>query len=227
MVPTARVISIGALSSHPLWHEPAAVRTGHATTTLVAGKDMMLIVDPSLPPAMLEARLSERSPVRSPQVTHVFLTSATDEHMRGLAAFPRATWMALETEIAAARANTHEDLGLALEHPEDGGVEPLEDRLALLERLRPAEDCITQGVDLFPLAGVTPGSCGILVSQPTRTILLAGDAVATREHLADAKVLPHCWNRELAQDSFAEAIEIADVIVPGRDNILLNPTRAR
>jgi glyoxylase-like metal-dependent hydrolase (beta-lactamase superfamily II) len=135
--------------------------------------------------------------------------------------------MALETEIAAARANTHEDLGLALEHPEDGGVEPLEDRLALLERLRPAEDCITQGVDLFPLAGVTPGSCGILVSQPTRTILLAGDAVATREHLAGAMVLPHCWDRESAQNSLAEAIEIADVIVPGRDNILLNPTRAR
>jgi glyoxylase-like metal-dependent hydrolase (beta-lactamase superfamily II) len=86
---------------------------------------------------------------------------------------------------------------------------------------------MTQGVDLFPLAGVTPGSCGILVSQPTRTILIAGDAVATREHLEDAQVLPYCWDRKSAQDSFAEAIEIADIIVPGRDNILLNPTRAR
>jgi glyoxylase-like metal-dependent hydrolase (beta-lactamase superfamily II) len=187
----------------------------------------MLIVDPSLPPSILGARLSERSPVQPSQVSHVFLTSATDEHMRGLAAFPDAQWLAFETEIAAARAATHEDLSLALEHPEDGGVEPLEHRLAMLDRLRPAEDTIAQGVDLFPLAGATPGCCGILVSQPTRTVLIAGDAVASREHVADAQVLPHCWNREAAQSSFAEAIEIADVIVPGRDNILLNPTRAR
>ena len=60
---------------------------------------------------------------------------------------------------------------------------------------------------------------------PTRTVLIAGDAVATIEHLEQGKVLPHCVNLAQAQESFKEAIEIADVIIPGRDNIVLNPLR--
>ena len=35
------------------------------------------------------------------------------------------------------------------------------------------------------------------------------------------KVLPGCHDLEKAHDSFKEAIEIADVIIPGRDNILV------
>jgi len=178
-----------------------------------------MLIDPGLPGAVLAAKLSERSPIRPSDVTHVFLTSATPDHMRGLAAFPNATWLAFETEIAAAHEAAHEALLLAEEHPEDGGVEPLRQRLALLQRLTPPEDSITQGVDLFPAAGVTPGCCGILVAEPRRTIVIAGDAVATSEHIAEAKVLPNCWNREQAQESFAEVIQIADAIVPGRDNV--------
>jgi hypothetical protein len=34
-------------------------------------------------------------------------------------------------------------------------------------------------------------------------------------------VLPECWNREQAIESFKEAIEIADVLIPGRDNVIV------
>jgi hypothetical protein len=61
--------------------------------------------------------------------------------------------------------------------------------------------------------------------QPTRTTLITGDAVATGDHLEKGQVLPGCFNREQAMESFKEAVEIADVIVPGRDNIVLNPVR--
>jgi hypothetical protein len=30
-----------------------------------------------------------------------------------------------------------------------------------------------------------------------------------------------------AQDSLVEAVEIADVIIPGHDNLIINPTRRR
>lgn len=219
MIPTVRVISIGAIASHPLWNEPPAVRTGHATTTLVQADDLRMVIDPGLPSAVLAAKLSERSPLQPRDVTHVFLTSATPDHMRGLAAFPHARWLAFETEIAAAHAAAHEALLLAQDHPEDGGVGPLTQRLELLQRLAAADDTIAGGVDLFPAAGVTPGCCGILVAEPRRTIVIAGDAVATSEHIADAKVLPTCWDRAQAQESFAECVQIADAIVPGRDNI--------
>ena len=51
---------------------------------------------------------------------------------------------------------------------------------------------------------------------------LAGPTV---EHLERGQVLPSCASIEQAQESFGEAVEIADVIVPGRDNIILNPLR--
>ncbi|MDP7071077.1 MAG: MBL fold metallo-hydrolase [Phycisphaerales bacterium] len=222
MIPTARVISIGALPSHPLWNETTPVRTGHATTTLVEHDGFTMIVDPGLPPQVLAARLSERAPVSPDEVTHVFLTSFTDDTMRGIAAFPQASWLAFDVEIASTQAALREALAFAEAHPEDGGVRPLQDRLSILDRVHPAEDAIAAGVDIFPLAGVTPGTCGVLLAQPRHTVLIAGDAVATQEHLSEAKVLPTCWDREKAQESFGEAIEIADIIIPGRDNLLMN-----
>jgi hypothetical protein len=66
-----RVISIGTLSVHPLWGERTPVRTGHATTTLVRTGGKVILVDPSLPAQVLEARLAERANVKPEQITDV------------------------------------------------------------------------------------------------------------------------------------------------------------
>ena len=64
-----RVISIGTLAAHPLWgEEHGEVRTGHATTTLVATGSANILVDPSLPVPVMLARLGERSPVAADQI---------------------------------------------------------------------------------------------------------------------------------------------------------------
>jgi len=57
------------------------------------------------------------------------------------------------------------------------------------------------------------------------TTLVAGDAVGTQEHLAEGRILPGAYDAEEARTSLTEAIEIADVIIPGHDNLVLNPTR--
>ncbi|MHC4427338.1 MAG: hypothetical protein ACYS0D_01880, partial [Planctomycetota bacterium] len=80
--------------------------------------------------------------------------------------------------------------------------------------------------DLFPLPGVSPGSCGLLLPLPRATVCICGDAVATVEHLRQGKVLPECHDIEQAQESFAEVVEIADILVLGRDNVTVNPLRA-
>ena len=227
MIPNVRVISIGALATHPLWQETSAVRSGHATTSLIEAGDMRILVDPGLPAAILSARLTERAPCQPESVTHVFLTSLVTDTMRGVTAFPQARWLTWPDELEHARAATAASLEIASAHPEDGAAAPLEHQMAVLERVEGAEDQLAPSVDLFPLPGVTAGTCGILLAQPTRTILMTGDAMATREHVEAGQVLPHTANREQAMESFREALEIADVIVPGRDNILLNPTRAR
>ncbi len=78
-------------------------------------------------------------------------------------------------------------------------------------------------VDLFPLFGYTPGTCGVLVSMPTVTVLIAGDAVPTQDHFLAGQVLPDSMDLHAAQESMREVYEIADLIVPGHDNLFLNP----
>ncbi|MGA1045928.1 MAG: hypothetical protein ACO3ZY_12115 [Phycisphaerales bacterium] len=87
---TFRILSIGALGTHPLWNERAPQRPDHATTTLIVSGDARIVVDPSLPPPILEARMKERTPIRPDEVTQVFLTSFHPIRRRGLALFPNA-----------------------------------------------------------------------------------------------------------------------------------------
>lgn len=218
-----RVISIGAMASHPLWNESGEVRTGHSTTTLVSSGDCRILVDPSLPATALVARLNERSGLTPDQVTHVFLTSFEPERRRALSVFQGAQWLVHGPEQEAASAA----LGADLQDTQGSGDLELasnyERQLALLERCTEAPDKLAPGVDLFPLPGVTLGTCGLLLAQPAQTVLICGDAVPTWEHLSDGKVLPHCADLEQAQESFKEAVEIADVLVLGRDNAVVNP----
>lgn len=218
-----RLISIGTLAAHPLWNEKGQVRTGHATTVLISSAGAHILVNPSLPAPALLARISERTSLRPEDITHVFLTSFQADQRRALRAFDMALWLLHEAE----RQSVEESFQTQIAEAEDGGDEELvaliEAESDLLARCEVAADSLAPGVDLFPLPGVTPGTCGLLLAQPNMTTLICGDAVATSEHLEQGKVLPNCVSIEQAQESFREAVEIADVLIPGRDNILLNP----
>jgi glyoxylase-like metal-dependent hydrolase (beta-lactamase superfamily II) len=222
-----RIISIGALAAHSLWNERAAVRTGHCTTTLVVAGDMRMIVDPGLPPAVIAARLNERSGLRADDITHVFLTGFDDDHVRGLPAFDRAAWWLHEPELDAAveRLAALREASARLADP--AAAESLTMLLQRLDRMKPAPDQLARGVDLFPLPGVSPGTCGLLLPQAGQTVLVCGDAVPTIEHVQQRKVLPGCWDVDQAMESFREALEIADMLIPGRDNQMMNWRHAR
>lgn len=213
-VPQYRIISLGTMAANPLWNERAPVRTGHATTTLIIAGDRRIIVDPGLPVPALEQRLSERTPIRARDITDVFLTSFTPDHLRGIDLFANARWLLAEAEHDAARARLASRTGTA----EAGALESL---AGILARCQPAPDSLAGSVDLFPLPGVTTGCCGILLPLPTRTVLIAGDAVASIDHLERASILPGCEDHERAMESLREAFEIADEIVTGRDGVSL------
>jgi hypothetical protein len=89
--------------------------------------------------------------------------------------------------------------------------------------MQPAPDALAEHVDLFPLFGATPGACGILVAAPTYTALVAGDAVATLDHFLAGQVLPESFDIDAAAESMREVYEIADLIIPGHDNLFANP----
>ena len=224
-----RVVSIGALSAHPLRGERAPVRTGHATTTLILAADRRILVDPGLPLQAVAARLEERAGLKPPDITHVFLTSFNPETRRALQAFDDAVWWISSTERdhigTALVAKLHE----AAEEGDDKLRELLEQDIALLRHCEPAPDHLAddkgERVDVFPLPGVTPGLCGLLIAGARFTTLIAGDAIPTIEHLEQGKVLQEAADVDKARESFTEAIEIADLLVLGRDNIAVNPTK--
>ena len=97
---TARfdVVSIGTLSKNMLWHEKEPVRTPHATTTLIRTGKKNILIDPGLPPAVISARLYERSGLKPHQIDLVFLTNFQAAHRGGIAAFPDAKWYVHELE---------------------------------------------------------------------------------------------------------------------------------
>ena len=54
-------------------------------------------------------------------------------------------------------------------------------------------------------------------------MVIAGDAVVTAEHLRRGQVWEGCADAEAAMDSLSDLLEVADVIVPGHDNLTLSP----
>lgn len=219
------VISIGALDRNRLWNETAPVRTAHATTSLIrtgSGKtEKLILVDPGLPAPVLVARLKERTGLSPEAVATIFLTNFTLPHRFGLDAFDRAQILMWEPELEHARRFTQELLEREREDPELRA--DFESVLRLLDRIQPAPDQLAPAVDLFPLPGHTPGGAGLLVTSPTLATLIAGDGVPTLDHFLSAQVLPDAADIAQAQDALKEAYEIADLVIPGHDNLFPNP----
>ncbi len=224
-----RIISIGCLSAHPLWGEKSAQRAGHSTTTLITSGDATIIVDPGSSPQALAPRLLERANLRPRDITHVFLTRFAPEVRRGITLFEDAEWLIHEVEresVGVPIAAALREMAARDDGPVDGSLkETLEDEVAVLSRCKAAPDSLAKHVDLFPMPGVTPGLCGLLLEGTRHTILLCGDAIPTWEHLSEGKVLQTAADVDAARSSFAEAVEIADVLILGRDNVVVNPTK--
>jgi glyoxylase-like metal-dependent hydrolase (beta-lactamase superfamily II) len=218
------VVSIGTLSRNRLWGEVAALRTAHATTTLVRDDKRLILADPSLPTAALRARLNERTGLSLEDVTDVFCTTLRPVHRRSIEALPGAKWWACEMELQACREHLR---GLADSERRLTGEQQadVEADLKLLERIHPAPDKFSGQVHLYPLPGPSPGSAGLLLTPAATTVVVAGDAVLTGEHLLRGQVWEGCYDTEAALRSIQDVIEIADIIIPGHDNLMISPRR--
>ncbi len=213
-----RIISIGTLSHHRLWGESKALRAPHATVTLVEADDRRILVDPSLPAEVLASRFAERTGRGLDSVTDVLCTTLRTAHRRGLEALENARWWASETELDTFRTKIAETLSAArrLDEAQTG---PLEKELELLERVQPAPETFHPQVSLYPLPGPTPGCSGLLLTPATATVVIASDAALTREHVEMGQVWAGCQDTDQAATCLRDMLELADVIVPGHDNV--------
>jgi hypothetical protein len=115
-------------------------------------------------------------------------------------------------------------------HQENPELETLvKKERAQLEKIKPAPDDLAGehgGIQLYPLPGYTEGQCGLILTEPTRTTIITGDAVPTGAHFSTGQVFPDCWDLEKAKESMHELYEIADLVIPGHDNIFIAPRSA-
>ncbi|HDY64721.1 MAG TPA: hypothetical protein ENH84_00610 [Phycisphaerae bacterium] len=219
-----RIISIGTLSHNLLWKEAAAVRTPHATTTLVIHGKRRILVDPSLPGRILEGRLFERTGQNTESITDVFCTTLRPDSRRALEVFNHAAWWCSETELEwyTGHLTGLIDSAHRLDSEEARNVEK---DLALVRRFRPAPEKFGDQVGLYPLTGPTVGCTGLLLTPATSTVVIAGPAAPTAEHIEKGMIWEQCTDRDMAMQSLVDLLELADVIVPGFDNVVLSPRR--
>ncbi len=213
------IISIGTLGTNLLWRESTPVRTAHAPTTLVTSDDRLIPVDPSLPPQILAARLNERTGKTLDDITDVFCTTLRPIHRRGLPGLTHANWWCSEVELETYRQGLAE-----MQDSADRIHADTEDMLAEQETVAKFLTCPDQfdrQVSLYPLAGPSPGSAGLLLTPPTQTILIAGDAAVTAEHVRRGQVWQGCHNTDDAIETLTDLLEIAEVIICGHDNLLI------
>ena len=218
------IISIGTLSHNRLWGEGAPVRTPHATTTLVRDEGRSILVDPSLPAQALAARYNERTGGQLADVTDVFCTTLRPVHRRSIAAFDEAVWWAGEAEIETYRSHLTGLLDSA-ERIDADDANAIEADLALLGRFRAAPESFTRQVHFYPMLGASPGSAGLLLNPATSTIVIAGDAAVSTAHVQAGQIWKGCADTEGAMASLTDLLELADVIVPGHDNVMFTPGR--
>ena len=219
---TVDIISIGTLSRNVFWNEQASVRPAHATTTLIREGTQTIIVDPSLPAELLTHRLDERAGIKPQQIDGVFLTNFRPVHRRSLELFDRATWMLAGAEREAVVDHLESALrdlgGTDPEHPAPA-VE-IEQELALVRRTAAPPERLTPTVHLYPTPGATIGAAGLLVAG-LKTVVVAGDAVLSRDHFENGRVFERSADPAKARESFADILEVAEIIIPGHDNLMV------
>ena len=221
-----RIISIGTLSHNVVWKETKPVRTQHATTTLVVDGDRRILVDPSLPAEILNGRLVERCGVGAESITDIFCTTLRPDFRRALESdlFASAKWWCGETELQW-YARRLEETSETAERLGNTETDNIQRELDLLRRFQSAPDKFTSQVSSFPLFGATPGCTGLLLTPPTQTILVAGPAVATGEHLEQGIIWEQSADQDTAMESLVDMLDLADVIIPGFDNVAFSPRR--
>jgi glyoxylase-like metal-dependent hydrolase (beta-lactamase superfamily II) len=223
-------VSIGALSRNRFWNETEPKRGAHATTTVVRDGKTTILVDPGLPEQLLVPRLEERTGVAPDQIDAVFLTNFRPVHRRALGAFSKASWLMAEAEIEACREHLSQLAASAREGAGSRGGRGVQEReleaiikqeRGMLDRIAKVPDKLTKRVHLFPCPGVTPGASGLLLTEASRSVVVCGDAVISRDYYEAGQVYEQVYDLEAAQASFRDIMEVADLVIPGHDNVFL------
>jgi glyoxylase-like metal-dependent hydrolase (beta-lactamase superfamily II) len=195
------IVTVGNLSRNQYWGEDneTAVRSVLCTSTLVVGDDFVLLVDPSERDAAEMAReLDRRTGRKLTAVTACFVTHGHGDHWAGLANFPDARWLAAP-----------------------GVADELNRTASLAKQVEGVEGRLWDAVDVVATPGHTADHHALRFDCDGRSIVTAGDAVATPDFFRDRRGFFNSVDFDQAAASMDKLAALADVIVPGHDNYFL------
>jgi glyoxylase-like metal-dependent hydrolase (beta-lactamase superfamily II) len=195
------VITVGNLSRNRYWGEPdtAAVRSVLCTCTLIVGDEFALLVDPSVKDAAEMARELDRRTGKKPDyITACFVTHEHGDHWAGLENFPKAKWLAAPAVADALNRTAR-----------------------LSKQIDGAEKRLLDAIDVVPTPGHTASHHALRFDCDARSIVTAGDAVATRDFFRDRRGFYNSVDFDQAARSMDKLAALADIIVPGHDNYFL------
>jgi glyoxylase-like metal-dependent hydrolase (beta-lactamase superfamily II) len=196
------VITMGNLARNRYWGEtgPKASRSTLCTCTLIQGEGFRLLVDPSLAKAeQMAAEVDRRTGLKVADIDSVFVTHHHDDHWFGLVHFPVARWFAAP-EVADAINRTKR----------------------LPKPVEPAGGPVFAAISLVPTPGHTPSHHSLRFTCDGKAVVIAGDAVMTRDHWRERQGHHNSADLALAARSIEQLSVLADIVVPGHDNYFLN-----
>lgn len=202
------ILTIGHLSRNKFWGESddQAYRTPLCTSTLILIEDRAIVVDPSCEAADMVRVLNQRTGLIPGDVDTVFLTHFHGDHRVGLSAFPNARWC-----MAAS------DLHRCVSEAVAGSIDQ-----EMLIRFEPVANDLAPGIGLLPTPGhVSAHTSPVFTSEGLR-VVVAGDAVMTRDFFWARDVYFNTTDRAAAVQSIDAVAELADIVIPGHDNYFLN-----
>ena len=200
------VITIGNLSRNRYWGESDAqgVRSAICTCTVIQGDGFRLIVDPSLSNADEMAKeLDRRTGIKPRDINAAFVTHEHGDHWFGLANFPGARWLAAP-DVAAAlnKANN------------------------LPKQVQSITGNLFDAVEILPTPGHTLSHHSLCFDCDGLSVVIAGDAVPTRDFWGERRGYYNCVDFELSTKTMDKIAGLADLVVPGHDNYFLNLTNS-